>query len=459
MKQQEQTVAIIGAGPAGLAAAWRVAEMGDTPVVFEQGMRVGGLGGTVERNGFRFDFGGHRFITADPELLARVRAICGSSLKLRRRQSAIRFQDRFIEYPLQPFNLLRRMGFGFALRGLLSKVVTSAKPDGSFEGWARSTFGQFLAERFFLPYTEKLWGIPPAELDDDFAAARIPGLDLAAVVLSMLGRRRQRTFAARYLYPDGGMGRLFERIASEVERLGGVIKMQSRVTGIQLKSGAVSSLTYLRDAQEHSQICDRIIATTPITSLPTLLTQEELPAPGLRFRGLRFLNFGFEGADFSPYTWIYVPDRSVPFTRVQEPRRRSIANAPTGMTSLMLEIPADPESDLWSASDRSLFEESRAYLDRIAKEQGRVPIPEPELLFSVRARHAYPILERGYRKRREAFLRRISKVEGLFLAGRQATFRYIFMDAAMQQGMNAAEAISPGDRSAKGLIESGSLLG
>src|SRR3954468_13154844 len=222
-------VAILGGGACGTTAAWHLARAGVDVTVLEREPRVGGLCGTEERDGFRFDFGGHRFISKSRALEQLVRELVGDDLLLRTRSSAVLHGGRRYRYPRELDDVVRNAGFvdgGRALASYARQKLTARRADVSFEDWVVQRFGRRLYDAFFGPYTHKLWGIPPTEISSDWAAQRISLPSLGDVLLRLLGLRQggARTYAKHYLYPRRGIGQLFTRMAQEITALGGQIR-------------------------------------------------------------------------------------------------------------------------------------------------------------------------------------------------------------------------------------------
>ena len=175
-------VAIIGAGPAGLTAAYQLVKAGSSPLVFEADSVVGGISRTVVRDGWRFDIGGHRFFTKVSEVQDLWHEILPEEdFLLRPRMSRIFYNGKFYDYPLKTVNALRNLGFVEAALCGLSYVAARLHPpkdQSSYENWLVARFGWRLYRTFFKTYTEKVWGVPVSEMPADWAAQRVKNLDL-----------------------------------------------------------------------------------------------------------------------------------------------------------------------------------------------------------------------------------------------------------------------------------------
>src|SRR5262244_4340962 len=103
-------VLIIGAGPAGLTAAYELTKCGVRSTVLEADQQVGGLSRTVNYRGYRFDIGGHRFFTKVPLINDLWHEILGEDFMLRSRLSRIHYRGRFFDYPLKATNAIAGLG-------------------------------------------------------------------------------------------------------------------------------------------------------------------------------------------------------------------------------------------------------------------------------------------------------------------------------------------------------------
>ena len=450
---------VVGGGPCGLAAAWELARRGLKPVVLEAEALVGGLCATYAQDGYRFDLGGHRFVSSDERLSTWLVSLLGDDLLTQERKSVVLHAGRAFRYPLDAKDLLSKLPLrqnAEALAGYLAVRADRALrperyPDRTFEDWVIARFGVPLYRTFFGPYTEKLWGRSPREISADWAAERISLLHLGDAALRMAGIARPeiRTYARRYQYPRRGMGQLYEAMAKEVRSLGGEIHLQARVVGVETSGDRVTAIKVEKaDRTAYEVPVGELLSTMPLPQLARSLSPD-LPGPAraaaerLKFRGLTFLNLGLTRAEVSENTWMYVADGNLRISRIQEPKRRSLSMAPPDRTSLMLEMPSDPGDEIWQASDREL--ETRARRELVAANV-QLKVDEIATRFSVRVAHGYPVYHLGYDADRRTLFDVVDRFVNVRTAGRQGLFRYIFMDAAMQMGIRAADEMASGQR-------------
>jgi protoporphyrinogen oxidase len=424
-------------------AGYELARAGRDVTIVERAPTVGGLSGSraYEASGgsYRFDFGGHRFITANRELLALVEELLGDDLLVAERHSVIRLGGRVYDYPLALGNLLRNAPIGLlagGVRDLAGIALSRSRPDGeSFAEWIEARFGRTLYRAFFEGYTRKLWGLDPRHLSADWAGQRISLVDLRDVVRRLIPGRSDtpRTYARRYRYPRLGFGSLFQRLAERFESHGGRLLLDASVTALDVAGGRIQQVRIEHAGATRKLAADHVISTLPMPDLVAMTGG----VSKLRFRGLRFLNLMLDLPDASPFTWQYLSDPDLMATRLQEPKRRSPFMAPSGKTSLMLEIPCDPGDALWSADDAELFARACADLDRLGIDSRRATGE----YFSTRARCAYPFMDLDYAAERRRAIAWLSQLGNLSLCGRQGTFRYIFSDTAMEMGMQVARTL------------------
>ncbi len=445
---------IVGGGPCGLAAAWQICQLGGKPIVIERESLVGGLCATHERDGWRFDLGGHRFVSSDEALSRRIEALLGDDLLVAERRSVVLHGGRRFRYPLEALDLLRNLGFRENARALAGWASARAQAllrptaQESFEDWVVARFGRPLYETFFGPYTRKLWGLSPSLISADWAQERISLLDLRDVILRLAHLRRTevRTYARRYRYPRLGMGQLYGAMADEVRARGGEIRVATRVVAIESIGDRVTAVLVEGPRGAERIPVGELLSTVPLPELVRMLSPNaraafESASQRLRFRALAFVQMMLAREDFSDCTWMYVASGDLAMSRIQEPKRRSPFMAPKGHTSLMLEVPCDVGDGTWSAGDADLTR-------RMLLELQSLGLRVDDLLssFVVRIAHGYPVYHLGYERDRQELLAEVGRFANVRTAGRQGLFRYVFMDAAMQMGTRAASQMVAGER-------------
>ncbi|WP_310619947.1 FAD-dependent oxidoreductase [Flexibacterium corallicola] len=437
MLKRSDHILVLGAGPAGLTAAIRLLEAGHRVTVLEKAVKEGGQSGTTKFEGrhgtYRFDYGGHRFITHNAQLLQLVEELVGDDLLTSQRKSVIRFQGRIYDYPLAMGNILKTAPASLLAGALkdLTVLPLSRPNDDNFATWITSRFGKTLYQNFFEGYTAKLWGVDPEKLSADWAGQRISLLDLKDVAKRLLpmGKDTPRTYARSYRYPKYGFGVIFERMAQKVEVLGGKIVYGAPVNGFDYAGPHITAVK----AGGNSYKADTVISTLSLPLMVDLTGSES----SLTFRGLRFFNMPLELNNLSDCTWQYLSDPDIMATRLQEPKRRSKFMAPKGHTSAMLEIPCDPDSALWQMNDEQMFAKACDVLKKLGLDSSAATGE----CFSTYQSQAYPLMSVGYEKERAKAIRHLNQFDNLIQCGRQGTFRYIFTDTSMEMGQMAADSV------------------
>ncbi len=404
-------VVIIGAGPAGLTAAYQLTKRGVSSTVLEADRVVGGISRTAERDGWRFDIGGHRFFTkvqAVEDLWHEI--LPDEDFLLRPRMSRIFYRGKYYDYPLKPLNALGNLGFIEAVRCMLSYAWARVRPpkDQRFlEGWISARFGKRLYEHFFKSYNEKLWGRPAAEISADFAAQRIKNLTiLNAITTAMKPRRKQTDITSlieEFQYPKYGPGMMWERARELVEAAGTKVVMESPVSAIHHDGGLARSVTAGGDGAETTYGCDHVISSMP---LPLLVKAMRPPVPervhqaadGLSFRDFLTIALVVPERYSFPDNWIYVHDPQVKVGRIQNFGSWSPYLVKEGRTCLGLEYFVFEGDETWTTPDDELVELGKRELAKL----GLVDAVHVEAGYVVRMPKAYPVYDeqlQGQRRR------------------------------------------------------------
>jgi len=443
-------VGIIGAGPAGLTAAYRLQQMGAQTEVFEAGPAVGGLARSFELWGCRVDLGPHRYFSRDARVNRLWLEVVGRDYRMVRRQTRIFYRDRFYDYPLRVGNVLRNLGPVDAARCIASylreQVAPSGAADGSFEAWVVGRFGRRLYERFFESYTEKLWGIPCRELDADFAAQRIKGFSLGQAVLSGLGigGAGHATLVDAFAYPLAGNGEVYERMARAVAAGGGRVHLSRPVRRIVTGDGAARGLE-LADGEVLG--FDHVVSTMPLTlmvkGLDGLPEEVASAMADLRYRNTVLVYLRVARADLFPDQWLYVHSREVRVGRVTNFRNWvPELYGDDGSSILALEYWCYDEDDIWGEADSVLIARGEAELRRIGL-LGDAAVSAGHV---VRLPRCYPVYARDYRAKLAPVIGFLNTVRNLWPIGRYGAFKYNNQDHSILMGLLAAENIADGAR-------------
>ncbi|WP_448615879.1 NAD(P)/FAD-dependent oxidoreductase [Modestobacter sp. URMC 112] len=452
-------VVVIGAGPAGLTAAHELTRRGMPVTVLEADDVVGGISRTVEREGWRFDIGGHRFFTKVPAVEAWWHEVLGEDFLSRPRLSRILYAGTLFDYPLKPMNALRNLGLVEAVRCVVSYVAARVRPpkdQSHFEGWVSARFGRRLYGMFFKTYTEKVWGIPATEIQADWAAQRIKDLSLGTAILHALRPGRSGTTVTtlidRFQYPRTGPGLMWERATERVRAAGGAVRMCTEATWLERdEDGVVAVHARTTDGRGRTVGEERLPATEVISSmpLPELVLAMDPPAPEHVQTAARalthrdFLTVALvvpESAGF-PDNWIYVHSPEARVGRVQNFGSWSPYLVKDGRTCLGLEYFVDEGDDLWESADADLVALATRELEML----GLVSAGVVERGYVVRMPKAYPVYDEGYDRQVDVIRGWLAEATpNVHPVGRNGMHRYNNADHSMVTAMLTVENILDG---------------
>jgi protoporphyrinogen oxidase len=431
----------VGAGPAGLAAAYRLSRANQSPVsvhVVERAPRPGGLAAGFQHDAFTLDFGPHRLHTAvDPTVLADLRELLGNSLELKRRRGRIRLAGRSLPYPVGPRTLV---GLGGArllrlLVGFAAAKLSARGPADSYESAIVGRLGRPLYDAFYAPYAEKVWGRPGRDIGVEQADRRVNQRGLADLLRLAVGRGPGRF----YLYPRQGFGRIPAVYAEALAHRPSVrLDCSTQVERIAWHGRRVTGLTYHSDAEG----LDHLVWSAP---LPELIRRLDPPPPpdvvaaaaSLSYRAVVLFYVVLNRERVGMADTYYFPEREFPFNRVIEQQNFSPAMVPPGQTVLGLDIACDAGDATFGASDEDL----RAWLVRLLERAGLLRPAEVCEVFSRRFRAAYPIYQRGSAARFARVLAWLEQLDNLWPIGRQGLFLHNNTHHSLLMGYRAADAI------------------
>ena len=440
-------VAVLGAGPAGLTAAYTLAARGLPVVVLEADDTVGGLSRTVVADGYRFDLGGHRFFTKSAEVEVLWSEVLGSEMLVRPRLSRIYWRGRFVQYPLRAGDVIARVGPLELSRCAASYARARLRRGGreeSFEEWVTARFGRRLFELFFKTYTEKVWGVPTGELRAEWAAQRIADLSLwRAARAALPGRRRgaqPKSLIEEFRYPRLGPGQMWEEMARRIAAGGGEVRLGAVVEGLRLDGDRVAAVTAGGEELEVSATISSIpLRTVAGIGAPSAAVREA--AAGLRYRDFLTVALVIDGEPPFPDNWVYVHDPGARVGRIQNFRAWSPWMTPDPRRSCVgLEYFCFEGDELWRRDDADLVALARSEIDEL----GLVPADRVVEGHVVRVPKAYPIYDAEYADRVARIRDWLDTIANLQQIGRNGLHRYNNSDHSMLTAMRAVENLCDG---------------
>jgi len=443
-----KSVIVIGAGPAGLTAAYKLVKAGVKPIVLEKGMHVGGIARTEVYSGYRMDVGGHRFFTKVPEVKTMWHEVLGDDFLTRSRLSRIYYDGKFILYPLRFRDALSKLGLARSIAILLSYFQSKLFPyrqENNFEEWVSNRFGRCLYRIFFKTYTEKVWGIPCTQLSALWAAQRIQGLSLPGAMWNAIfgqrGAKHIKSLIEQFNYPRLGPGMLWDRTRRIIESSGGEVHMETAVDKVLHKSGKAVGVAARHNGIEKTVEADAVISTMPVGEL---IAKLDPPAPNdvrtaaaqLVHRDFLTVGLSVNQADLFPDNWIYIHAPEVKVGRIQNFKNWSPEMVPdANKTFLGLEYFCFEGDGLWRMSDADLIRLGTRELDQI----GLARAADVEDGVVVRQPKAYPVYSGNYAACLERIRGFLDAFANLQTVGRNGLHRYNNQDHSMLTAMLAVK--------------------
>ena len=370
------------------------------------------------------------------------------------RLSRIYYRGRFFDYPLKAGNALRGLGLARAGRMVLSYVwarLFPSKTEENFEQWVSNRFGRALYETFFRTYTEKVWGMPCAEIRAEWASQRIQNLSLGKAILNALPLQRRgdaiKSLIDEFQYPRLGPGQMWEEAARRVEELGGRVLLDHRVVGI-LRGG--DRITAVDAEGPHGRVrlsADNVISTMPLRGLVRAFGDDapeeaSSAARGLRYRDFLVVALVLDNEPLFPDNWVYVHSPDVKVGRIQNFNNWSRAMVPEdGRTCLGMEYFCFEGDGLWASDDSALIEQATRELRRLGLDGGASVLRG----YVVRMPKAYPVYDEAYRQHVAAVRAFVAGLDNLQVAGRNGMHKYNNQDHSMLTAMLAVENLFGAD--------------
>ncbi|OGD90422.1 FAD-dependent oxidoreductase [Candidatus Curtissbacteria bacterium RIFCSPHIGHO2_02_39_8] len=448
-------VVIIGAGPAGLTAAYELSAHNCKSLVVEKDSKyVGGLAKTMRFKGFRFDIGGHRFFSKNREIENLWTEILGKEMLVKKRLSRIFYKKKFFDYPLKPLNALKNLGVWVSITVCLSYIWVRFFPiknERSFEDWVTNRFGKKLYTIFFKNYTEKVWGIPAKEISADWAAQRIRGLSLKEVLINaFFGQKKEKeiikTLTTRFRYPKLGPGMFWEKVKKIIETKSSQVLLGSEVISVNHDLKKVASLSVESNNRREKFYGDHFISSMPLADLITCFNPEPPnqvlnAAKALKYRDFLIVVLIISKKQLFSDQWIYIHDPEVHVGRIQNFKNWSrFMVLKSEMTCLGLEYFCSSKDDLWNKTDDKIIEiavkelEFLGLIDKTEVLSGKV----------IRVPKAYPVYDKEYLSRVNVIKNYLQNFKNLQVVGRNGMHKYNNQDHAMMTGLLAARNILGG---------------
>ncbi len=508
--EKKETALIIGAGPAGLTAAYQFLKETDIqPIIIEKENFLGGISRTAEHNGNRIDIGGHRFFAKNSEvteLWERIMPVQGFPAKddrlinrkiqlndngpdpetddrvllVRNRVSRIFYLRKFFDYPISlSLKTITNMGFGNTFKagaGYL-RAAWFKRKETNLEDFMINRFGAPLYNMFFKDYTEKVWGRKPKDISADWGAQRIKGLSLMKTLLDALSKlfskkgndskNVETSLIEQFCYPKKGPGQLWELMGEEITKMGGKIFLESEAVGISVQDRKIKSVSVNSNGEKHLYQADYYFSTMPVSELVGAM-DAGVPAEIRKIAGeLPYRDFITVGllvdrlkiknttrfktvSDIVPDCWIYVQEKDVKLGRIQIFNNWSpyMVNDSENTVWMGLEYFCNEGDELWKMNDNEFIEYAIGEVERI----GVIDRKSVKDSVRIKVKKAYPAYFGTY-KNFDQVKEFLNSIENLYCIGRNGQHRYNNMDHSMLTAIEAVRSIRAGDNSKRKIWE------
>ena len=450
-------IVVLGGGPAGMSAAWRLSRLGHAVTVLEKDRAVGGMGKTITVGKYSVDYGPHTFHireTAESRAIHdAIKPLFGEDPLVLSRGTRVLLRGKEYVYPLEMLQVLTgvspllslRIVFDYVVATLKSTVAPAEKED-SFEEWGVRNLGRTLYDLCFGLYSARVWGLPTSQISSK-QAQRVAKLNLKNVILRSLGIKADpSTYFTKYMYPRQGISVLFENMASEIRSAGNCIKLDAPVVRLHREGDRIGCVSYTQNGREQTIECDGVLSTLPLPVLVNMVTPA-LPdavaahAAKLRYRSLKLIYIALKRPQLTDYHWVYLLDEHFRVNRMSEQKNVSAEMVPGDRTILCIELSCWRDEPVWQASDEEIY---RIALKDLLKMGYGVREDEVEDYYVADIATAYPVYELNFEDHLIPVLEGVHRVQNLLTLGRHGLFLNNSMDDNVLLGMKVADQIANG---------------
>ena len=448
-------VVVLGGGPAGMSAAWRLSERGIPVTVLERDSAVGGMGKTIKLGDYFVDYGPHTFHIRDTEesrtIHEAIQPFFGANPLVLTRGTRVLLRGKEYVYPLEMLQVLTGVSPLLSFRIVFDYLVASAKSaiapakkEHSFEEWGIRNLGRTLYDLCFGIYSARVWGLPTSQISSK-QAQRVAKLNLKNIVLRTLGIKADpTTYFTKYMYPRQGISVLFESMAAAVKKNGQTIKLCSPVVRLEREGERIARVVFRRDRHEETIECDGVLSTLPLPALLDLI-QPSVPASvvdhakKLRYRSLKLIYIALKRKQLTDYHWVYLLDEHYRVNRMSEQKNVSEEMVPDDRTVLCIELSLWRDEPLWNASDEEIY---RIALNDLMKMGYGVTESEVADYYVTDIPTAYPVYELNFEDHLIPTLEGVHAIPNLLTLGRHGLFLNNSMDDNVLLGMKVADRIA-----------------
>jgi protoporphyrinogen oxidase len=452
-------IVVLGAGPAGLSAAWRLSELGFPVTVLERDDAVGGMGKTIAVGKYAVDYGPHTFHIRETEesraIHEAIQPFFGEDPLILTRGTRVLLRGKEYVYPLEMLQVLTgvspllsfRIVFDY-LVATIKSTIAPPKKEHSFEEWGVRNLGRTLYDLCFGIYSARVWGLPTSQISSK-QAQRVAKLNLKNIVLRTLGIKADpATYFTKYMYPRQGISVLYENMAAAIRRKHNCILLNTSAVRLERDGdrgdGKIARVVFSRDGREDAIECDGVLSTLPLPHLVRMMSPR-LPqavadhAAKLRYRSLKLIYIALKRPQLTDYHWVYLLDQQFRVNRMSEQKNVSGDMVPADRTILCIELSCWRDEPLWSATNEEIY---RIALRDLMQMGYGVTEDEVEDYYVTDIPTAYPVYELNFEEHLIPTLEGVHSVSNLLTLGRHGLFLNNSMDDNVLLGMKVGDHIA-----------------
>ena len=446
----KKPIVILGGGSTGLAAAYRLSQLGKKSIIIEKEKFLGGLSVTLKKDDFFYEFGPHAFHLKDEKITAWIKKLIGeANFRVIPTDTQVLIDHQFLTYPLKADELLKKINPVLGAHILFSylwarlKNFFVPKIPQNFEDWGLASFGQVLYKISFGDYTAKVWGMSPKKISSTMASQKLAKLNLGDIILKLLGfrGRLQPAYFKTFLYPKEGMGLIFEKMVREIKKNTQII-LEAKIHRLQVEKGRVELIEYFDQAGQKKVLpCQGVISTITLKDLVPMFNMplgKEIiqAAKRLLYRDMVIIYLIVKAENLSGSQWIYLVENQFFFNRVTLAQNLSPDFGPKGKTAMSFEVCCQAGDELWQKDQKAWEKLVRKELKNLGWSKLKI-----EDLWVEKISNAYPIFPVGFERDLKIVLKGIEKVENLISTGRNGLFLNSDIHDCFKMGFESAEKV------------------
>ena len=445
MHDNNKTVVIIGAGPAGLSAAYHAQKSGYQVVLLEKAETAGGKGGSRKYKNFTVDFGPHAYHAMTKEITSFMENHSKGDLIDINIKQKLYITEKPISYPMKIKEAVLNFGIGLNIKILIDFFISKIKSlfvkqsKNSFKQFGEANFGKTLYDLCFGHYTERVFRRSSDDISVEYARRKLPNASLWGFIVGLLTKihskkdRESYLHVRRYMYNKNGIGNTYEEIAKRIKERGAEVIFNCNISNIIISNDNRAESINLNLPEKRNIKCDYLISTIPIDDLVSYtekkITNYNFSEEKISYKHVVIVNAILNKPKLSENHWIYLVNNQFYFNRLSEQKNFSMNCAPNNKTLIMLEVILDANDEEWKW-------EGNQWRNKVEKELGFFSVSPKEIedIWVTRMEKAYPLFLIGYEEAKNKILNDFSKYKNIISTGRYGLFLDVNMHDAMVLG-------------------------